>query len=169
MWYLHYERCNLDFLLLRNYSMFYYYLDILFNSFPSLLRWHTVTVTIDAEVGESLTYLDGRLDELQTCLSIPTDQGIWQEGTEVWVGAKPPMDLDAFGRSDSEGGDPRMLIMDVFVWGRCLSGDEIKIVHNSSMVDEHLAEEIFEDDWLCDESPSRVYFLSIIFQRNYFL
>eukprot|EP00250_Pteridium_aquilinum_P020316 c24782_g3_i2 orf=517-6945(-) len=115
-------------------------------------RWHTVTVTIDAELGESLTYLDGRLDELQSGLSIPAEKGVWEEGTEVWVGAKPPMDLDAFGRSDSEGGEPRMQIMDVFVWGRCLSGEEIKMVHNSTIVDEHLAEEILEYE---EETPSR--------------
>lgn len=115
-------------------------------------RWHTVTVTIDAELGESLTYLDGRLDELQSGLSIPAEKGLWEEGTEVWVGAKPPMDLDAFGRSDSEGGEPRMQIMDVFVWGRCLSGDEIKMVHNSTIVDEHLAEEILEYE---EDTPSR--------------
>ncbi|MCO5606609.1 hypothetical protein L7F22_060797 [Adiantum nelumboides] len=115
-------------------------------------RWHTVTVTIDVELGEALTYLDGRLDELQSGLSIPTEGGVWQDGTEVWVGAKPPMDLDAFGRSDSEGGEPRMQIMDAFIWGRCLSGDEIKTVHNSTIVDKHLAEEVLEYE---EETPSR--------------
>ncbi|KAH6559054.1 hypothetical protein KP509_1Z029900 [Ceratopteris richardii] len=115
-------------------------------------RWHTVTMTIDVELGEALTYLDGRLDELQSGLSIPAERGIWEEGTEVWVGVKPPMDLDAFGRSDSEGGEPRMQIMDVFVWGRCLSGEEIKMVHNSTIVDEHLADEVLDYE---EETPSR--------------
>lgn len=118
-------------------------------------RWHTVSVTIDAELGEAVTYLDGKLDELQNGLSIPPHGGIWQEGTEVWVGAKPPMDLDAFGRSDSEGGEPRMQIMDVFIWGRCLSGDEIRMVHNSTSIDETHLEELLDDNWQCDESPSR--------------
>jgi hypothetical protein len=41
------------------------------------------------------------------------------------------MDLDAFGRSDSEGSDSKMQIMDAFLWGRCLSEDEVTVLHTA--------------------------------------
>ena len=88
-------------------------------------RWHLVTVTIDADLGEATSFIDGNYDGYQNGLPLPTINGIWEPGTDIWVGARPPIDLDAFGRSDSEGSDSKMQIMDAFLWGRCLSEDEV--------------------------------------------
>ncbi|KAF3782219.1 Calpain-type cysteine protease [Nymphaea thermarum] len=88
-------------------------------------RWHMVTVTIDAEVGEATTYLDGVFDGYQSGLPLHASNGIWEQGTEVWIGIRPPIDLDAFGRSDSEGSESKMHIMDAFLWGKCLTEDEV--------------------------------------------
>ncbi|ONL97113.1 Calpain-type cysteine protease DEK1 [Zea mays] len=94
-------------------------------------RWHLVTVTLDADLGEATSFIDGVYDGYQNGLPLPTDNGIWEPGTDIWVGARPPMDLDAFGRSDSEGSDSKMQIMDAFLWGRCLSEDEVTVLHTA--------------------------------------
>ncbi|KAH9329441.1 hypothetical protein KI387_001549 [Taxus chinensis] len=116
-------------------------------------RWHTVTVTIDAETGEATTYLDGGFDSYQNRLPLWADDGILQEGAEVWVGMKPPLDLDAFGRSDSEGAESKMHIMDVFLWGRCLTEDEITTVYTATNADEYNMVDPPDDYWRCGESP----------------
>ncbi|CAM6110257.1 unnamed protein product [Calypogeia fissa] len=110
-------------------------------------RWHTLAVTVDAELGEVASYLDGIFDGIQTGLQLPAEDGIWEEGTEVWVGIRPPMDLDAFGRSDSEGADSRMHVMDMFLWGRLLTEDEIMTVHNSTS----LSAGEYNDHYIPDE------------------
>ncbi|KAL2644549.1 hypothetical protein R1flu_012136 [Riccia fluitans] len=116
-------------------------------------RWHTITVTVDADVGEAAAFLDGHFDgdamlESLNGLQIPAENGVWEEGTEVWVGIRPPMDLDAFGRSDSEGNDSRMHVMDVFLWGRLLTEDEILAVYQTcSSGEEYNDHNLPNDDW----------------------
>ncbi|KAG2552578.1 hypothetical protein PVAP13_9KG552600 [Panicum virgatum] len=100
-------------------------------------RWHLVTVTIDADLGEATSFIDGNYDGYQNGLPLPTINGIWEPGTDIWVGARPPIDLDAFGRSDSEGSDSKMQIMDAFLWGRCLSEDEVAALHTAMSPAEH--------------------------------
>lgn len=112
-----------------------------------MCRWHTLTVTLDAELGEVACYLDGIFDGVQSGLELPADDGIWEYGTEVWVGIRPPMDLDAFGRSDSEGADSRMHVMDMFLWGRLLTEDEIMTVYNSTSP----SPDDFNDHYIPDE------------------
>jgi hypothetical protein len=116
-------------------------------------RWHIVTVTIDAEAGEASTYLDGGFDNYQSGLPLCVDGGVLQEGAEIWVGIRPPLDLDAFGRSDSEGSESKMHIMDVFLWGRCLTEDEINAVYTATSADEYNMADLPEDDWQWAESP----------------
>ncbi|KAK9169580.1 hypothetical protein Syun_001720 [Stephania yunnanensis] len=118
-------------------------------------RWHTVTVTIDAEVGEATCYLDGGYDGYQSGLPLHNGLGIWEEGTEVWIGVWPPTDVDAFGRSDSEGADPKMHIMDAFLWGRCLTEDEIVSLHAATGVADDGTVDPTEDGWQWGDSPSR--------------
>ncbi|KAK9123371.1 hypothetical protein Sjap_012973 [Stephania japonica] len=118
-------------------------------------RWHTVTVTIDAEVGEATCYLDGGYDGYQSGLPLHNGLGIWEEGTEVWIGVRPPTDMDAFGRSDSEGADPKMHIMDAFLWGRCLTEDEIVSLHAATGVTDDGTVDQPEDGWQWGDSPSR--------------
>uniref|UniRef100_A0A0E0NJY1 Protein DEFECTIVE KERNEL 1 n=1 Tax=Oryza rufipogon TaxID=4529 RepID=A0A0E0NJY1_ORYRU len=101
-------------------------------------RWHLVTVTIDADLGEATSFIDGVYDGYQNALPLPRNNGIWEPGTDIWVGARPPTDLDAFGRSDSEGSDSKMQIMDAFLWGRCLTEDEV-------------------DDWESEEANFELY------------
>lgn len=119
-------------------------------------RWHLVTMTIDADLGEATCYLDGGFDGYQTGLPLHVGNTIWELGTEVWVGVRPPTDMDAFGRSDSEGAESKMHIMDVFLWGRCLTEDDIAALHaavgsaDTSMID------FPEDAWQWADSPSRV-------------
>lgn len=115
-----------------------------------------MTVTIDAEVGEVTSYLDGGFDGYQTGLPLKMGNGIWQTGTEVWVGIRPPTDLDAFGRSDSEGADSKMHIMDTFLWGRCLTEDEIAAVHAATSSSDCNLIDLPEDGWHWGDSPSRV-------------
>ncbi|GLJ45014.1 hypothetical protein SUGI_0947480 [Cryptomeria japonica] len=115
-------------------------------------RWHTVTVSIDAETGEATTYLDGSFDSFQGRLPLQADGGILQEGAEVWVGMKPPLDLDAFGRSDSEGVESKMHIMDVFLWGRCLTEDEITTLYTATSSDEYDMVDLPDDYWQWGES-----------------
>ncbi|KAL9386177.1 hypothetical protein Peur_019301 [Populus x canadensis] len=119
-------------------------------------RWHIVTMTIDADLGEATCYMDGGFDGYQTGLPLSVGSSIWEQGTEVWVGVRPPIDMDAFGRSDSEGAESKMHIMDVFLWGRCLTEDEIASLHTAigstefDMIDYH------EDNWQWADSPPRV-------------
>lgn len=77
---------------------------------------------------------------------------------EVWVGIRPPMDLDAFGRSDSEGAESRMHAMDVFMWGRCLTEDEILTVHNCTNPEDYNDIYMADEDWQGSpmETPMRV-------------
>src|SRR4051812_10498872 len=88
-------------------------------------------MTIDADLGEATCYLDGGFDGYQNGLPLCVGSSIWDHGTEVWVGVRPPTDIDAFGRSDSEGVESKMHIMDVFLWGRCLSDDEVSALYTS--------------------------------------
>ncbi|KAF8721457.1 hypothetical protein HU200_023077 [Digitaria exilis] len=81
-------------------------------------RWHLVTVTIDADLGEATSFIDGNYDGYQNGLPLPTNN-------------------DAFGRSDSEGSDSKMQIMDAFLWGRCLSEDEVAALHSAMSPAEH--------------------------------
>ncbi|PSR95355.1 Calpain-type cysteine protease [Actinidia chinensis var. chinensis] len=90
-------------------------------------RWHMVTMTLDADLG-----------------------------TEVWVGVRPPTDVDAFGRSDSEGAESKMHLMDVFLWGRSLTEDEIAALHAAMVSAEYNMIDLQEDNWQWTESPSRV-------------
>ncbi|XP_043690975.1 calpain-type cysteine protease DEK1-like [Telopea speciosissima] len=119
-------------------------------------RWHIVTVTIDADVGEATCYLDGGFDGFQSGLPLHTGTGIWDQGTEVWIGIRPPTDLDAFGRSDSEGADSKMHIMDTFLWGRCLTEDEIGAVHSATSSFDYNMIDLPEDGWQWAYSPNRV-------------
>ncbi|KAG0455406.1 hypothetical protein HPP92_024359 [Vanilla planifolia] len=99
------------------------------DSEPRTVGWHVVTVTIDTVIGEATSYLNGGFDGYQCGLPLRGSSLILEQGTEIWVGARPPTDLDAFGRSDSEGAESKMQIMDAFLWGRCLSEDEITALH----------------------------------------
>ncbi|KAG1342741.1 Calpain-type cysteine protease ADL1 [Cocos nucifera] len=119
-------------------------------------RWHIVTVTIDADIGEATSYIDGGFDGYQIGLPLHGSSGIWEQGTDVWVGARPPTDLDAFGRSDSEGADSKMQIMDAFLWGRCLTEDEIAAFHAATSPAEYDLIDLPEDGWYLCDSPSRV-------------
>lgn len=125
-------------------------------------RWHTVTVTIDADLGEANCYLDGGFDGYQTALPLRIGNGIWDQGTEVWVGVRPPTDVDAFGRSDSEGAESKMHIMDLFLWGRCLLEDEISALPAAMGSTEYNMLDLPEDNWQWTDSPPRVR-LSITF------
>ncbi|KAI5665946.1 hypothetical protein M9H77_15799 [Catharanthus roseus] len=119
-------------------------------------RWHIVTVTIDSELGEATCFLDGNYDGYQTGLPLSLHNSIWEEGTEVWVGIRPPTDMDAFGRSDSEGAESKMHVMDVFLWGRCLTEDEIANLATAMGSAEYSANDLPDDNWQWADSPSRV-------------
>ncbi|WOL02903.1 calpain-type cysteine protease ADL1 isoform X1 [Canna indica] len=119
-------------------------------------RWHIVTVTIDAELGEATSYIDGGYDGYQSGLPLRGTSCIWEEGTGVWAGVRPPIDLDAFGRSDSEGVDSKMQIMDAFLWGRCLTEDEIAALHAATSAAAYDLIDLPEDGWNLGDSPSRV-------------
>ncbi|CBI16540.3 hypothetical protein VitviT2T_007725 [Vitis vinifera] len=119
-------------------------------------RWHIVTMTIDADLGEATCYLDGGFDGYQTGLPLRVGNGIWEQGTEVWIGVRPPIDIDAFGRSDSEGAESKMHIMDVFMWGRCLTEDEIAAFYGAMGSAEYSMIDFPEDNWQWADSPSRV-------------
>ncbi|KAI4317449.1 hypothetical protein L6164_025316 [Bauhinia variegata] len=118
-------------------------------------RWHIVTMTIDADLGEATCYLDGGFDGYQTGLPLFVGSGIWEQGTEVWVGVRPPTDMDAFGRSDSEGVESKMHIMDAFLWGRCLTEDEISSLYTAMASADFSALDFPEDNWQWADSPSR--------------
>ncbi|GKC62054.1 calpain-type cysteine protease DEK1, partial [Tanacetum coccineum] len=119
-------------------------------------RWHTVTVTIDAELGEAACFLDGGFDGYQTELPLRIGNGIWDQGTEVWVGVRPPTDVDMFGRSDCEGTESKMHIMDLFLWGRCLLEDEISALPAAMGTTEYNMFDLPEDNWQWTDSPPRV-------------
>ncbi|GLT26977.1 hypothetical protein SLA2020_020110 [Shorea laevis] len=119
-------------------------------------RWHIVTMTIDADIGEATCYLDGGFDGYQTGLPLCVGNCIWEQGTEVWIGVRPPIDMDAFGRSDSEGADSKMHIMDVFLWGRCLNEDEISSLHAAIGLADFNMIDFSEDNWQWADSPPRV-------------
>ncbi|XP_008787933.1 calpain-type cysteine protease ADL1-like [Phoenix dactylifera] len=119
-------------------------------------RWHIVTVTIDADLGEATSYIDGGFDGYQSGLPLHGSGGVWEQETDVWVGARPLTDLDAFGRSDSEGSDSKMQIMDAFLWGRCLTEDEIAVFHASMSPADYDLIDLPEDGWRLGDSPSRV-------------
>lgn len=115
-----------------------------------------VTVTIDADIGEATCYLDGGFDGYQTGLPLRYDNGIWEQGTEIWVGVKPPIDVDAFGRSDSDGAESKMHVMDLFMWGRCLTEDEIATLPSSIGSVDYNMIDLPSDNWKWADSPSRV-------------
>ncbi|KAF8395994.1 hypothetical protein HHK36_017605 [Tetracentron sinense] len=119
-------------------------------------RWHMVTMTIDADLGEATCFLDGGFDGYQSGLPLHMGNSIWEHGTEVWIGIRPPTDLDAFGRSDSEGAESKMHIMDAFLWGRCLTEDEIVCVHAATSSAEYSMIDLPEDGWQWADSPPRV-------------
>ena len=117
-----------------------------------------VTMTLDTDLGEATCYLDGGYDGYQTGLPLRVGNSIWEPGTEVWVGVRPPTDVDAFGRSDSEGAESKMHLMDVFLWGRSLTEDEIAALHTAMVSAEYNMIDLQEDNWQWAESPSRVCF-----------
>ncbi|XP_028759629.1 calpain-type cysteine protease DEK1 [Neltuma alba] len=119
-------------------------------------RWHIVTMTVDADLGEATCYLDGGFDGYQTGLPLSVGDSIWEHGTEVWVGVRPPTDMDAFGRSDSEGVESKMHIMDAFLWGRCLTEDEISALYSTMASADFSILDFPEDNWQWADSPSRV-------------
>lgn len=133
-----------------------YLLASLYKLFVYIHRWHVVTVTVDADIGEATSYLDGGFDGYQSGLPLHGSDGIWEQGTDIWVGARPPTDLDAFGRSDSEGVEAKMQIMDAFLWGRCLSDDEIGTLHAATSPVGYDLIDLPEDVWHFGGSPSRV-------------
>lgn len=82
--------------------------------------------------------------------------GILEQGTEIWVGVRPPTDVDAFGRSDSEGSESKMHMMDLFLWGRCLLEDEISALSAAMGSTEYSMLDLPEDNWQWTDSPPRV-------------
>ncbi|CAA6673108.1 unnamed protein product [Spirodela intermedia] len=46
-------------------------------------RWHIVTITVDAEIGEATCYLDGGFDGYQNGLTFPMGTGIWENEDEI--------------------------------------------------------------------------------------
>ncbi|GER41238.1 calpain [Striga asiatica] len=119
-------------------------------------RWHVITMTIDADLGEATCFVDGVYDGYQTGLPLNVGHGIWEQGTDVWIGVRPPMDLDAFGRSDSEGNEPKMHVMDVFFWGRCLTEDEIATLPSAVGPGDYDLIDYTDDNWQWEDSPPRV-------------
>ncbi|KAK7247001.1 hypothetical protein RIF29_41876 [Crotalaria pallida] len=120
------------------------------------MEWHILTMTIDADLGEATCYLDGGFDGYQNGLPLCVGSSICEQGTEIWVGVRPPTDIDAFGRSDSEGVEYKMHIMDAFLWGRCLTEDEISALYASIASADFGALDFPEDNWQWADSPSRV-------------
>ncbi|PHT29285.1 Calpain-type cysteine protease DEK1 [Capsicum baccatum] len=119
-------------------------------------RWHIITLTIDAELGEATCYLDGNFDGYQTGLPLRVASCIWELGTDVWVGIRPPIDVDSFERSDSEGVKSKVHIMDVFLWGRCLTEDEIASLPAAMGSAEYSMIDLPDDNWQWADSPTRV-------------
>ncbi|KAG8387378.1 hypothetical protein BUALT_Bualt02G0015100 [Buddleja alternifolia] len=119
-------------------------------------RWHIVTMTIDADIGEATCFIDGGYDGYLTGLPLNVGNGIWEQGTDIWVGVRPPTDMDAFGRSDSEGSESKMHVMDVFLWGRCLSEDEIAALPAAMGSGDHNLIDHLDDNWQWADSPPRI-------------
>lgn len=119
-------------------------------------------MTIDADLGEATCYLDGGFDGYQTGLPLNVGDNIWEQGTEIWVGVRPPTDVDIFGRSDSEGAESKMHIMDVFLWGRSLTEDEIAALHSAISSSDFNMIDFAEDNWEWADSPSRVCFFYLL-------
>lgn len=117
-----------------------------------------MTVTLDTDLGEATSYIDGNYDGYQTGLPLPQSSGIFEPGTHVWIGVRPPTDLDAFGRSDSEGAGCKMHIMDAFLWGRCLTDDEVAAFHATMGPSEDELYELPEDACWHGGESSRVTF-----------
>jgi hypothetical protein len=113
-------------------------------------------VTIDADLGEATSFIDGVYDGFQNGLPLPRNNGIWEPGADIWVGARPPTDLDAFGRSDSEGSDSKMQIMDAFLWGRCLTEDEVAALHTTMCPAEYGLFDLAAEDALHGSYSARV-------------
>ena len=67
------------------------------------------------------------------------------------------MDLDAFGRSDSESIEAKMQVMDAFLWGRCLSEDEISAFYLAISPVDYYMSDLPEFGLLVTDSPPRVY------------
>ncbi|PHU01654.1 Calpain-type cysteine protease DEK1 [Capsicum chinense] len=118
--------------------------------------WHIITQTIDAELGEATCYLDGNFDGYQTGLPLRVASCIWELGTDVWVSIRPPIDVDSFGRSDSEGAEAKVHITDVFLWGRCLTEDEIASLPAAMGSAEYSMIDLPDDNWQWADSPTRV-------------
>ncbi|KAJ3692452.1 hypothetical protein LUZ60_012802 [Juncus effusus] len=119
-------------------------------------RWHLITVTIDTDLGEVTSYIDSNYDGYQTGLPLPRTDSIFQPSTHVWVGVRPPTDLDAFGRSDSEGADSKMHVMDAFMWGRLLTEDEVAGLHWKMGISEEELYEVNDDACWHGGDSSRV-------------
>lgn len=119
-------------------------------------RWHIVTMTLDADIGEATCFIDGGYDGYQTGLPLNVGNGIWEQGTDVWIGVRPPTDMDAFGRSDSEGSESKMHVMDVFLWGRCLNEDEIATLPAAVGSGDYNLIDHPDDNWQWADSPPRV-------------
>ncbi|KAF3551194.1 hypothetical protein DY000_02010624, partial [Brassica cretica] len=119
-------------------------------------RWHTVTITIDADAGEATCYLDGGFDGYQTGLPLSIGSAIWEQGAQVWLGVRPTIDVDAFGRSDSDGVESKMHIMDVFLWGKCLTEDEAASLHAAIGIADLDMIDLADDNWQWTDSPPRV-------------
>ncbi|PHT97403.1 Calpain-type cysteine protease DEK1 [Capsicum chinense] len=119
-------------------------------------RWHIITLTIDAELGEATCYLDGNFDGYQTGLPLRVASCIWELGMDVWVGIRPPIDVDSFGRSDSEGAESKVHIMDVFLWGSCLTEDEIASLPAAMGSAEYSMIDLPDDNWQWADSPTRI-------------
>lgn len=119
-------------------------------------RWHIVTMTIDANLGEATCFIDGGYDGYQTGLPLNIGNGVWEQGTDVWIGVRPPIDMDAFGRSDSEGTESKMHLMDVFLWGRCLNEDEIAALPAAMGSGDYNFTDYLDDNCQWADSPPRV-------------
>ncbi|KAK1386817.1 hypothetical protein POM88_014995 [Heracleum sosnowskyi] len=89
-------------------------------------------------------------------LPLRYDNGIWEQGTEVWVGVKPPIDVDVFGRSDSDEAESKMHVMDLFLWERWLTEDEIAALPSSIGSVDYNMIDLPQDIWKWADSPSRV-------------
>ncbi|PHT61444.1 Calpain-type cysteine protease DEK1 [Capsicum annuum] len=100
-------------------------------------RWHIITLTIDAELGEATCYLDGNFDGYQTGLPLRVASCLWDLGTDVWVGIRPPIDVDSFGR--------------------CLTEDEIASLPAAMGSAEYSMIDLPDDNWQWADSPTRVF------------
>lgn len=123
-------------------------------------------MTLDADIGEATCFIDGGYDGYQTGLPLNVGNGIWEQGTDVWIGVRPPTDMDAFGRSDSEGSESKMHVMDVFLWGRCLNEDEIATLPAAVGSGDYNLIDHPDDNWQWADSPPRVCAQFCFFMNN---